>query len=100
MLIERPKVTEVHECLDDDDDGVFVVECCPLVHMTRSMSTSVSQSNRSCSFEHLSKLLIEPAHLMAIVAWNRPNHFPLAKRRRFPLAPAFCFFAFGTSDGV
>ena len=35
MPIERPKVTEVHECLDDDDDddGVFLVECCPLVHM-------------------------------------------------------------------
>ena len=33
MLIERPKVTEAHGYLDDDDDGVFVVECCPLVHM-------------------------------------------------------------------
>ena len=82
MLIERPKVTEVHECLDDDDDdGVFVVECCPLVHMTRSMSTSVSPSNCSCSFEHLSNLLVEPIHLMAIVAWNRPNHLPSAQRR-------------------
>ena len=101
MLIERPKVTEVHECLDDDDDGVFVVECCPLVHMTRSMSTSVSQSNRSCSFEQLSDLLVEPTHLIAIVAWNRPHHFPLAQRRRFPLLGlAFCFVAVGTNDAV
>ena len=81
MLIERPKVTEAHGYLDDDDDGVFVVECCPLVHMTRSMSTSVSPSNCSCSFEHLSNLLVEPIHLMAIVAWNRPNHLPSAQRR-------------------
>ena len=94
-------MTEAHGYLDDDGGGVFVVECCPLVHMTRSMSTSVSQSNRSCSFEQLSNLLVEPTHLIAIVAWNRPHHFPLAQRLRFPLLGlAFCFVAVGTNDGV
>ena len=34
-----------------------------------------------CHFEHLGSLLIKPTRLMFIVAWNRHNHFPLARRR-------------------
>ena len=55
MLIERPKMTEAHRCLDDGGGVVFVVECCPLVHLTRSMTTSVNQSNRRAPTTHKKK---------------------------------------------